>query len=279
MSVLALTILGLGYGAAEPGADASSGGEVQGELVTYGSAPSEFGELWVPEGDSSPLPVIVLVHGGFWSRRGGDFSLMSPMAEVLFDSGFAVWNIEYGRVGERRGGWPYTFDHVAAAVDHIGVLSDTYGLDSDRIAIVGHSAGGQLAIWAGGRGDLLPGDPGADPLIVPSLVIGLAPIVDLDLAAANGLGNDALAKLLGGPPGDVVDRYRVARAGVNGNVLVIVGSDDDTVPAEYSLGPVMGRAALVAQADHLGLIDAEGSAMSLIADDLSRWRTNGNNSK
>jgi acetyl esterase/lipase len=200
---------------------------------------------------------------------------MSSMSESLFDSGFAVWNIEYGRVGERNGGWPHTFDHVAAAVDHVALLSDTYGLDSDQVAVIGHSAGGHLAIWTGGRSQLLPGDPGADPLVLPSLIIGLAPIRDLDLAARDGLGNNAVVKLLGGEPRDVADRYRVARAGADGDVLVIIGADDDTVPVEYTRGPIERREASLVPTNHLGLINPEGIAMSLVQDILARWQSGG----
>jgi len=275
--VLALGILCLTYGAADTGAGPLKNGEVRGELITYGPAASQFGELWVPETNSTSLPVVVMIHGGFWNRQGGNRSLMSPLAEVVFDSGFAVWNIEYGRVGERSGGWPHTFNHVAAAVDHVSVLSGSYGLDADRVAVLGHSAGGHLAIWAGGRDALRPGDPGADPIILPSLVIGLAPIRDLQLAATDGLGNDAVAKLLGGQPQDVADRYRVASAGADGAVLVITGADDDTVPAKYTLGPSAGGDPSVAPVDHLGLISADGSAKSLVLDMLTRWQSNGNN--
>ncbi len=62
--------------------------------------------------------------------------------------GWAVWNIEYRRIGD-GGGWPETFADVAAAIDHLDGLHPA--LDLDRVELLGHSAGGHLALWAAGR--------------------------------------------------------------------------------------------------------------------------------
>ncbi|MGI9608106.1 MAG: alpha/beta hydrolase [Acidimicrobiales bacterium] len=204
------------------------------ELVRYGDDPSEFGRLWIPEvrGDS---PVVILVHGGFWRVRAGDSTLMDPLARDLHADGYAVWNIEYGRVGERFGGWPHTFDHVGTAIDHLVSLAETHPIDLARVAVVGHSAGGQLAVWSGGRSLLEADDPGGSPAVEPVLVVGLAPVLDLDASAADLLGNGAVVDLLGGTPAEVRDRYRVAQPVIgSAEVVVVVGSADQIVPAAYS---------------------------------------------
>jgi hypothetical protein len=117
--------------------------------VAYGPHPSQVGELYVPEGDG-PFPVVVLVHGGYWLAMF-DRRQVTPLADDLVGGGYAVWNVEYRRLGEPGGGWPGTFDDVAAAVDTLDGLDDR--LDLANVQVVGHSAGGRLAKYLAGRGD------------------------------------------------------------------------------------------------------------------------------
>ncbi len=124
----------------------------------YGPGPSQVAELHLPQ--SRPCPVVVLVHGGFWRVPYGR-PLMAPLARGLAARGFAAWNIGYRRVGERGGGWPGTFADAAAAVDALADLAREHGLDLDRVASVGHSAGGHLALWTAARPGLPDGAPGA----------------------------------------------------------------------------------------------------------------------
>jgi acetyl esterase/lipase len=253
----------------------STTAEIQGHVLVYGSAPSEFGELWLPrlENDEK-LPLVVLIHGGFWSRRGGDLWLMSPLARALSANGYAVWNVEYGRVGERFGGWPHTFDHVAASIDVVAELAATYPIDPERVAVVGHSAGGQLALWSGGRDQLGTGDPGGGAVVRPSFVIALAPVVDLLAAASDGLGNDAVVKLVGGIPDEVPERYRVAGSvGRAEDILLVVGELDDTVPNSYTQLPSeIGSVdeVVLPGVGHLGLIDPDTITPVLLTA-LGRW--------
>ncbi|MEP7223992.1 MAG: alpha/beta hydrolase, partial [Actinomycetota bacterium] len=80
----------------------------------YGSDPSQLGELFLPQG-KGPHPVVVVVHGGYWRARS-DRSLMTELCLDLADRGLAAWNLEYRRVGS-GGGWPETFEDIAAGVD------------------------------------------------------------------------------------------------------------------------------------------------------------------
>ncbi|MGQ0574766.1 MAG: alpha/beta hydrolase, partial [Pseudonocardia sp.] len=133
--------------------------------LEYGPDRSQFGELTLPAGDG-PLPVVVVVHGGFWRSAFG-LELGRPLAVDLANAGFAAWNIEYRRIGN-GGGWPATFDDVAAAVDLLaGPGGDAAGgrLALDRVAAVGHSAGGHLAAWLAARPGLPAGAPGAAPRV------------------------------------------------------------------------------------------------------------------
>ncbi len=203
--------------------------------IAYGGHPDQVGNLHLPAGEGEqPWPVVVLVHGGFW-RWGWDRTLMTRLAHDLAERGFAAWNIDYRRVGQEGGGWPGTLEDAAAAVDVLGTLP---GIDLDRVAAVGHSAGGHLALWLASRDRIPAGHPGAGPLVRLRGAASQAGVADLVTAAADGLGDGACAALLGGTPAEQPDRYAVASpaallpAGVP--LLLVHGSIDDRVPPQQS---------------------------------------------
>ena len=124
----------------------------------------------MPQG-AGPHPVAVVVHGGYWRARY-DRSLTTELCLDLADRGLAAWNVEYRRV-ESGGGWPETFEDVAAGVDALADLDAA--LDLERVVAIGHSAGGQLVFWAAAR-PMLPQDaPDARPRVrVTAAEIGRA---------------------------------------------------------------------------------------------------------
>jgi acetyl esterase/lipase len=152
--------------------------------VAYGAAPSQFAELFQPAGDG-PFPVAVIIHGGCWTREFGGITQMRNMAGDLAGQGIAVWNVEYRRYDEAGGGYPGMYHDVATAIDRLRVLAPEHQLDLSRIVLVGHSAGGHLAQWAGARARLPRSSPlfVADPLPVPT-VISLGGLADLRNEAA-----------------------------------------------------------------------------------------------
>ena len=199
---------------------------MKGWLHRYGGHRSQVADLILPNGPG-PHPVAVLVHGGCW-RASYDRHLMDGLAADLAGRGRVAWNIEYRRVGLRAGGgWPATFDDVSAAIDHLAELDAP--LDLGRVAAVGHSAGGHLALWAAGR---------KDARVALSAVVGQAAISDLEQAAAQGVCGGMVEQLLGGPPDRVPDRYREAsparRLPLEVPALLVHGGRDDIVPAAMS---------------------------------------------
>jgi acetyl esterase/lipase len=200
----------------------------RGEVYGYGPRRSQRADLYLPLG-AGPHPVMITVHGGAWSKRYGR-SLMRGLAGDLLRRGWAVWNIEYRRLGEDGAGWPGTFEDVAAAIDHLRSLDAP--LDLDGVSILGHSSGGHLALWAAARAQLPPGAPGSEPAVLPTRAIGQAAVVDLSRAYEVWHGGP-LTSLMGGSPEQFPDRYAAAdplRLGaLDIPVLLVHGTVDRTV--------------------------------------------------
>ncbi len=204
---------------------------IEARRYSYGEQRDQFGELTLPAG-SGPFPVVVLLHGGFWRARY-DLRLQDALVADLADRGWAVWNLEYRRLGFRsKGGWPATFEDVAAGIDRLGRLDEA--LDTARIYGVGHSAGGHLAFWAAARRGLPAGTPGAEPSIRLAGAVAQAGVVDLREAHRLHLSRDAARALMGGPPGKLPQRYDAAspieRLPLRVPQLLVHGEADDIVP-------------------------------------------------
>ena len=172
---------------------------------------------------------MITVHGGAWSTRYGR-SLMRGLAGDLVRRGWAVWNIEYRRLGEEDGGWPATFADVAAAIDHLSTVDAP--LDLESVSFLGHSSGGHLALWAAARAHLPAGAPGADPAVLPKRVIGQAAVLDLTRAHEVWRGGP-IAALMGGSPEALPERYAMADPlrlpALEVPVLLVHGTADRTV--------------------------------------------------
>ncbi|WP_246159531.1 alpha/beta hydrolase family protein [Nocardioides antri] len=228
---------------------------------SYGPDAHQLGELRVPDGDARG--VVVVIHGGFW-RAAYDLSLGTPLAVDLTARGWVTWNLEYRRVGN-GGGVPATLDDVAAGVDHLATLADD-GLvppgSLDRVVVLGHSAGGHLAAWAGGRGSAR---------VPVTHVVAQAGVLDLDGALRARLGDGAVEAFLGGsgPPDARVDPLQQVPLDVP--VWCVHAPDDDTVPIEQSRAyvdratAVGGTATLVeVTGGHFGVVDVAHDAWARI---------------
>ena len=193
----------------------------------YGSHSSQLVELFLPSG-AGPHPVAVVMHGGYW-RAQYDRSLMEGICLDLAAHGLAAWNVEYRRVGG-GGGWPETFLDVAAGVDALDCVDAP--LDLSRVVAVGHSAGGQLALWTAGRQTLPPEAPGAQPRIRIRAAVSQAGVLDLTLAAGL-MPSSTLTRALLGDPTQHFERYVLAspreRLPLGIPQLVLHGDRDDTV--------------------------------------------------
>lgn len=205
--------------------------------LAYGQDPQQFGDLYLPAG-RGPHPVVAVIHGGFWRERY-NLDHISRLCAALVDLDVAVWSLEYRRVGCPGGGWPGTFLDVAAGIAFLQQITGTYSLDLERLILLGHSAGGQLALWAAAAGRFPPGHELHVPSwIAPRGVIALAGVCDLRRAWELNLSDGAAAELLGGSPGEVPERYAAASPqdllplGVPQTLLH--GTEDEDVPLEFS---------------------------------------------
>lgn len=181
-----------------------------GKRITYGDDPLQFGELRIPPGPG-PHAVAIVIHGGCWRSRY-DVGHILSFSEALTRSGIATWSIEYRRVGDSGGGWPGTFLDVARAADHLREAASEHALDLERALAVGHSAGGQLALWAAARRKLPRTSPirgGSDPLRLAG-VVSLAGVDDLARALREGVCDEMAGALLGGRGTELAARLQEA---------------------------------------------------------------------
>lgn len=237
----------------------------------YGTDPSQVAELHLPRG-AGPHPVAVVLHGGYWQTRYGKL-VTRPLSLDLARRGWAAWNLEYRRLGTGKGGgggWPQTFEDVARGIDHLPALDAP--LDLSRVVLVGHSAGGQLALWAARRAGLPTAAVGSAPKVAARAVVALAPVTNLERARVHA------EQLLGGTTAQVPDRWAQAdpvRAGApEVPALVVHPTADETVPVARSreYAQATGVQLVETAGVHRDPIDPTSRAWQVAADWLERHR-------
>lgn len=207
--------------------------------IAYGPEVKQFGELSLPLEPGSH-PVIILIHGGAW-QSNANLTYTRPVAADLAQRGFAVWNIEYRAIGDKGGGFPGTFLDVGTATDYLRELAKTKPLDLSCVIVVGHSAGGLLAMWVAGRERL----PTSSPLykfdILPIRgVVDLAgpPNLNTHYTPANEWGGPGtIGKLIGlqtrGFDAALKDTSPAEMLPLGVKQVLVFGSLDEIVPADH----------------------------------------------
>jgi acetyl esterase len=96
----------------------------------------------IPDG-KGPFPCAIVVHGGGWVR--GDRRIdVAPLFQPLSDAGIAWFSISY-RLASDPLHFGVAIDDVVAAIRFVRDHAAEYRIDPDRMALIGESAGGQLA--------------------------------------------------------------------------------------------------------------------------------------
>lgn len=271
----ASTLPGCGLQAGGRGAKARGARRVQPtmpfERIVYGTGQQQFGELRCPSGGGRS-PVVIVIHGGFWQSQD-DLGLMLPVCEALAREGVATWNVEYRRVGDPGGGWPGTFLDVGAAADHLRTIAPQHGLDLASTVTLGHSSGGQLALWLAGRRWIHDGELRTTKPLKVRGAVALAGIVDL--RRAYDLGMAPVGQLMGGSPHDVPARYDVgdpaALIPLGVPQVLVHGSADTVVPGSLSAG--YEREAK-SRGDEARLVELPGAGhFELIDPSTGAWAT------
>lgn len=236
------------------------------ERIPYGVDPSQCGDLRLPDAPG-PWPVVVLIHGGYYRARYG-LDYFGHAAAALTAHGLAAWNIEYRRLGNPGGGWPATFTDVGAAIDTLRTLAPRHSLDLARVVALGHSAGGQLALWAAGRHRIPAGSPlhTPDPLPLAG-VVSLAGVCDLREGWRLSLSDGVIAQLMDSTPAQHPDRYAAASPPdllpLGAPQVLIHGTADENVP--YALSRDYAAAARAA-GDRAELITLDGAGHFEVVD-------------
>ncbi|MEU7970428.1 alpha/beta hydrolase [Micromonospora sp. NPDC049089] len=231
--------------------------------VAYGDHPDQVADLRLPAGTGPARPLVVVLHGGFW-RAEYDRRHTGPLAAALAADGYPVAQLEYRRTGQPGGGWPGTLTDVLTGVAELPALAAEALPGRVSLAapiLVGHSAGGHLALYVAGTAPATVGG-----------VLALAPVADLGEAYRRDLDSGAVAALLGGGPAHVPDRYAAADprmlVPIRTRTVVVHGSDDHQVPVEMSRDFVAEARATGSDislvelpgCEHFGLIDPEAVA-------------------
>ena len=245
--------------------------------IAYGTDLLQFGELRLPSGSDS-IPLVVLIHGGCW-RAQYDLKHVAAASAALVEEGFATWTIEYRRVGDPGGGWPGTFDDISHAVDHVRALAMQFPrIDTTRVVLMGHSAGGQLALWAASRrqNEMTGLFRSSRPPLSVAGVVSLAGITDLaEYGEAPGGCNGAVTPLMGGTPATMRDRYRavspVERVPFGVPVHLVHGEADPIVPVAQSR-QFAARNRAAGGVSEVNVIPSAGH-FDLVAPQAEAWAT------
>lgn len=211
-------------------------------------------------GSSSSLGVITLIHGGCWSNAY-DRNHTLPMAEALSTAGYDVWVPEYRRVGDEGGGWPGSLEDIITAVEFV---TDKTGRQS---ILVGHSAGGHLALRAAQTGLAIDG------------VVGLAPITDLvSYGAESGSCQSMVAPFMGDETYSPDASYRYASVTLNAikvPIAVVIGKEDPIVGATQVAAFDAVQITTVDGAGHFDVIHPETDAFTAVLTALEAIREKG----
>lgn len=243
--------------------------------ILYGTNSEQFGDLYLPENHSLQTdlsPVIILIHGGYWKDNHDLNSYAtSELIPVLVESGWAVWNIEYRRMDSEgdnvKAPWPSVFADVASAVDALRQFADEYSLDTHNVSVIGHSAGGCLALWAASRRQITVASPLYDP--VPLKINNAVSIGGvLSLTHSEDLCQPKqIMRLMGGSTKDLPERYSACDPAQlydpSVRTLVIHGEKDQTVNVRQALhyaetAPNNIRLEIWPHADHFSMLPHEG---------------------
>ena len=221
------------------------------EELRYGDHADQVIDYWHAK---EYRPLVVFVHGGFW-RPEYDRMHARPLGEALSDLGWPVLSLEYRR---EPGDPDATTSDVRTALDALPDLVDVHA----GYVLIGHSAGGQLALWAAST---------LNPVRLRG-VIALAPIADLLLADRLGLDNGAVQAFIGNGVRNDLDPVHLPAS--IAPVSLIHGVNDTVVPLtvteSYFIAHPTSHFIRATGAGHFELIDPLSEHWHHVTTELTR---------
>lgn len=251
--------------------------------ISYGAEPAQVVDLFLPSRRGGH-PVVILIHGGCYLAEYEGLAQTSGIARDLAQRGYAVWNVEYRKLGEVGAGYPGTFLDIAQAVDRLRVEAPRYHLKLDRVVAIGHSAGGHLALWAAARGRLPKSSPlwRSDPLPIGS-VISLGGIGDLEGQGrifAGACGPEPIPRIIGAAtrPEPFGDTSPAELLPTGTRTVMISGDLDHVMPPatghDYAerlrKAGDFGEAVAIPQASHFDVVMPGTAAWRVVVDIVAR---------
>jgi acetyl esterase/lipase len=159
-------------------------------------------DLYRPRERMSALPLVLVIHGGAW--EGGDNRQLPELNRYFAARGYAVAAINYRLAPQYR--FPAPTDDAAAAIAFLRAHADALQIDAGRVALIGRSAGGHIALHAA----YTLGDPA-----IRAVAAFYAP-TDMHYGYANPANpavidtHGVMTRFLGGAPHEIPDVYDAA---------------------------------------------------------------------
>ncbi len=194
-------------------------------------------DRYVPAGKTNGAAVVFMVSGGWVSKWAPPEQLQGLFTPYL-SNGFTVFSVRHG--SSPRYGIPDAVSDVRRSIRFIRLHAEEYGIDANRIGVLGMSAGGHLSLVLATTGD--DGDPTAkDPVLQTSsrvaTVAAVVPPTDLRVAvweAEESLPAYRNFPALNLPLDEAADYSPVVHVTPDdASAVVISGTKDELVPSRH----------------------------------------------
>lgn len=243
------------------------------KIIYYGDNSEQYGQLIKPiNPDNVATPVVIIIHGGYWKDNHDVNSYAtSAIVDYLTSFNVAVWNLEYRRMEafgiNNKAPWPTIYQDTANGIDHLVRIAKSEKLDLTRVLIIGHSAGGHLAVWAGCRDKIAEKSTlfNAKALKIHS-VLSIAGI--LNLSCSDDIDQpEQVQRLMGGTYQQYPDRYQACDPNLlhstSVNVTIMHGCKDSCVNISQAKSYCANtennvEEVFIAEADHFSMLPHQG---------------------
>jgi len=224
-------------------------------VIRYGELDEQIADIRYGKNNAAQRPLIILIHGGFW-RPAYDRTHTGPMAVAIADAGWTIASIEYRRI---PGDPDATLNDVSLAISRLPALVKQH---NGNAMVIGHSAGGHLALWA------------AVKCVTPTLIgaLALGPVADLQYGYANAIGDGAVLAFLGVPPAEPSDVDPCSLPNPQIATTITHGKQDAIAPLamseNYHAKHLNTRLVRLDECGHFAVIDPLSDAWPRVIEEL-----------